>query len=101
MGIASIDWQRVVDNWNLPVKVNRDGRNPYRMGDATRRKEAPTFRRLGFFGGEKENLPPGARMSGGTLIVDGEKLRAEGNAETPLGNALLGLLDVFGKEQEP
>ncbi|HZP02635.1 MAG TPA: hypothetical protein VFD30_20460 [Terriglobia bacterium] len=32
--IEEINWRRVVANWNLPVKVKRDGRNPYRMGEA-------------------------------------------------------------------
>ena len=39
--IDEINWQRVVDNWNLPVEIaKKDPRNPYRMGDENRRKEA-------------------------------------------------------------
>lgn len=34
--IEEVNWQRVVDNWKLPVKITKDGRNPYRMGDSPR-----------------------------------------------------------------
>lgn len=36
LSIEEINWQRVVDNWKLPVKVKHDGRNPYRMGESPR-----------------------------------------------------------------
>lgn len=34
--IDEIDWQRVVNNWRLPVQISKDGRNPYRMGESPR-----------------------------------------------------------------
>lgn len=37
MDVNEINWRRVVDNWNLPVKLSKSGRNPYRMGDAKKR----------------------------------------------------------------
>jgi hypothetical protein len=41
MDIREVNWQRVVANWKLPVKVKLTPRNPYRMGDA---KEDSDFR---------------------------------------------------------
>ena len=39
--IEEVNWRRVVDNWNLPIQVDKkDPRNPYRMGDARRQTEA-------------------------------------------------------------
>ena len=64
MSVDEIDWQRVVDNWNLPVAVAKnDGRNPYRMGDTKRqaeaRKEAGLKEEFGF--------PSGFFTRGGSL----------------------------------
>jgi hypothetical protein len=33
-----IDWQQVVANWDLPLKVKRSGVNPHLPGDSMRRK---------------------------------------------------------------
>lgn len=38
--IDEIDWPTVVKNWNLPVKIHRNSRNPYRMGDLKRWEQA-------------------------------------------------------------
>jgi hypothetical protein len=39
--IDEINWQRVVDNWDLPVEIaKKDPRNPYRMGDEKRQADA-------------------------------------------------------------
>jgi len=49
--IDEIDWQRVVDNWDLPVPINKkDPRNPYRMGESPRAKK----RNAGALAMEKE-----------------------------------------------
>jgi len=34
MSIEEVNWQRVVDNWSLPVKILKDKRNPYRRRGA-------------------------------------------------------------------
>jgi hypothetical protein len=34
MDIREVDWKAVVANWDLPVKIAKDPRNPYRMGEA-------------------------------------------------------------------
>jgi hypothetical protein len=37
MQIQEVNWQRVVENWKLPVKIDKKNpRNPYRMGDCHR-----------------------------------------------------------------
>ena len=89
MDIRQIDWRRLVDNWNLPVKVKGGARNLYRMGEA---KERPALSSSGMFA-EPEHLPPGMRMSGGSLIVDGNAVRAAG-AKDELSKAVRGLLDA-------
>lgn len=95
LDINEIDWQRVVDNWKLPVKITRDGRNPYRMGDSPHAgkgrdgKLPPAF--------SEPELPPGVTLSsGGTLIVDAQKLKAEGG-EGELADALGGLIGELTK----
>ncbi len=40
MDASEINWQRVVDNWKLPVRQLRGAKNPYTMGEAARRREA-------------------------------------------------------------
>lgn len=41
MDIREVNWQTVVANWYLPVKVAKNNpRNPYRIGDAKRQREA-------------------------------------------------------------
>jgi hypothetical protein len=52
MDVNEINWQRVVDNWDLPVKVAKSGLNPYRMGDA--KKEGRFGNRFGFFSEENQ-----------------------------------------------
>ena len=38
--IDEVNWQRVVDQWNLPVEIAKNGgRNPYRMGESPRARE--------------------------------------------------------------
>ncbi len=48
MSIDEVNWERVVANWNLPVKVTNDGTNPYKMGDAKRHGPSKTFGPQGF-----------------------------------------------------
>lgn len=90
MDIAEIDWQRLVDNWKLPVKITRDGRNPYRMGDSPRagKGRGGMLPPLGFHG--PPELPPGVKLSGGTLIVDVTQLKG---GEGGLADAILGLVE--------
>jgi hypothetical protein len=52
MDVNEINWQRVYDNWNLPVKVKKSGLNPYRMGDA--KEESRFGNRFGFFSEESQ-----------------------------------------------
>jgi hypothetical protein len=41
LNIDEVVWARVVDNWHLPVKINKkDPRNPYRMGEVRAANEA-------------------------------------------------------------
>lgn len=40
--VEEINWQRVVDNWYLPVEIAKDPRNPYRMGESPRAKRPKT-----------------------------------------------------------
>ncbi len=50
MDISEVNWQRVVDNWKLPVDIaKKNPMNPYRMGDSKRQKEAMKSYRAGFF----------------------------------------------------
>jgi hypothetical protein len=34
LNIDEIEWERVVANWDLPVKIQKSGMNPYRMGES-------------------------------------------------------------------
>jgi len=34
LNIDEIDWAELVKNWNLPVKIQKSGLNPYRMGES-------------------------------------------------------------------
>lgn len=38
--LNEINWQWLVANWKLPVKIAKDSRNPYRMGEGKRRGAA-------------------------------------------------------------
>lgn len=38
--VDEINWQRVVDNWALPVKTQTSAKNPYRMGDAAKSQQS-------------------------------------------------------------
>lgn len=38
MNVDEIDWATVHANWSLPVKVTKDAKNCYRMGDAARER---------------------------------------------------------------
>ena len=40
MNVDELDWQRIVDNWDLPVACEPSATNPYRMGDHRREREA-------------------------------------------------------------
>jgi hypothetical protein len=104
--IGEINWQRVVDNWNLPVAINKkDPRNPYRMGDSPRAGKGKNgdLPPLGFSRAEP-GLPAGVRMSGGTVIVDAEKYRANRGPKgdsSGFTEALDGLLKALDKPGKP
>ncbi len=34
LNIDEVDWGQVVANWDLPVKIQKNGMNPYRMGES-------------------------------------------------------------------
>ncbi len=54
LNIDEVDWERVVANWDLPVKIQRSGMNPYRMG------ESPTARarKAGLPSPSMNSVPP-------------------------------------------
>jgi hypothetical protein len=40
LNIEEVNWRCVVMNWNLPVRIQKSGKNPYRMGDKRRQEDA-------------------------------------------------------------
>jgi hypothetical protein len=99
MYISEVNWQRVVDNWKLPVKVTRDGRNPYRMGDSPRAGKGRDGKlpRLGF--GSRD-------LSGSlTITVDPKTGKPLANGQPmdddpELADAMGGLLGALKKQRE-
>jgi len=106
--IEEISWERIVANWELPVKVSKDSRNPYRMGDERKRRESLRKYRLDQWvamGGKPEDLPkhededrpwarhfqtnpedkpqlpPGCLMRDGSILVDASGFRAGGGSD--------------------
>jgi hypothetical protein len=102
--IEEIDWERVVANWSLPVKVTRDGRNPYRMGEGPRARSrgddgvpAGKLPPLGFFGPRRSRFDGSlvvSRGANGELLANGRPLSED---EPELGAALKGLFDELDK----
>lgn len=102
--IDEISWERIVANWALPVLVRKnDPRNPYRMGDAERARQARREAGLleersprDWFRGANQppqSLPPGCFMRDGTIFVDAAGFRSGGGDEsTGFGSAIAAFL---------
>ncbi len=94
MDIREVDWQRVVDNWNLPVKIRKSSTNPYRMGEA------------------KRELPRNSILSPnntGSLVVRNDPVTGEllvndrpaREVDPELADSLEGLMGALRKGEKP
>jgi hypothetical protein len=101
MDIGEVDWQRVVENWKLPVKIQKSPLNPYRMGESPRagkgRGELPKlgFRSPGFRSPTPGTLVIRKDPKTGELSCNGEPLR-----EPELAGAVENLIGILRPPDE-
>ncbi len=107
MDIREIDWVRLVENWNLPVKTKKGARNPYRMGDSPRagKGKEGELPRPGFFtqgagydGAGYGGLVIRTDPKTGELLVNDKPAR---EVDPELGASLEGLMGEWRKREKP
>ncbi len=101
MSIHEIDWDRVVSNWMLPVKVEKKNpMNPYRMGDSKRHAARP---RRGVGLPEKDSI-----FGLGSLVVRRDSKTGEltvngkpvGDTNPELADSIEGLMGELKKRED-